>query len=117
MKADHTFIMQGRNIKALTQKTRADDTFIIQEKRQSKGFRKYDKICPTISKHWGTRGGNVPITNKLRRLTPTECERLQGFPDGWTEGLSDTQRYKCLGNAVTTNVITEIGERILEILK
>ncbi len=46
---------------------------------------------------------------KIRRLTPTECERLQGFPDGWTEGISDTQRYKCLGNAVTTNVIKAIG--------
>ena len=52
---------------------------------------------------------------KIRRLTPTECERLQGFPDGWTEGISDTQRYKCLGNAVTTNVITEIGIKILEV--
>ena len=38
---------------------------------------------------------------QIRRLTPTECERLQGFPDGFTEGISDTQRYKCLGNAVT----------------
>ena len=45
---------------------------------------------------------------RIRRLTPTECERLQGFPDGWTEGLSDTQRYKCLGNAVTVNVIEAI---------
>ena len=45
---------------------------------------------------------------KIRRLTPAECEKLQGFPDGWTEGLSDTQRYKTLGNAVTTNVITMI---------
>lgn len=42
---------------------------------------------------------------KIRRVTPTECERLQGFPDGWTEGVSDTQRYKTLGNAVTVNVI------------
>ena len=50
---------------------------------------------------------------KIRRLTPTECERLQGFPDGWTEGVSDTQRYKCLGNAVTTNVVTEIGKKFL----
>ena len=49
---------------------------------------------------------------QIRRLTPTECERLQGFPDGWTEGISDTQRYKCLGNAVTTNVITAIGARL-----
>ena len=46
--------------------------------------------------------------SKIRRLTPIECERLQGFPDGWTEGLSDTQRYKCLGNAVTTNVVSEV---------
>ena len=49
---------------------------------------------------------------KIRRLTPTECERLQGFPDGWTEGVSDTQRYKTLGNAVTVNVIKAIMERI-----
>ena len=46
--------------------------------------------------------------------SPVECERLQGFPDGWTEfgadgePISNTQRYKCLGNAVTTNVITHI---------
>jgi len=55
----------------------------------------------------------------IRRLTPTECERLQGFPDGWTEfgvngEISDTQRYKCLGNAVTTNVVTEIGKRLAQ---
>lgn len=50
---------------------------------------------------------------KLRYLTPTECERLQGFPDGWTEGVSDTQRYKCLGNAVTVNVIREIMVAII----
>lgn len=50
----------------------------------------------------------------VRRLTPLECERLQGFPDGWTEGLSDTQRYKCLGNAVTVSVIEWLGKRIME---
>lgn len=55
------------------------------------------------------------LTNdmKIRRLTPTECERLQGFPDGWTEGVSDTQRYKTLGNAVTVNVIRDIIDRLL----
>jgi DNA (cytosine-5)-methyltransferase 1 len=46
--------------------------------------------------------------SQIRRLTPTECERLQGFPDGFTEGISDTQRYKCLGNAVTVNVVEYI---------
>ena len=50
---------------------------------------------------------------KIRRLTPIECERLQGFPDGWTEGVSDTQRYRLLGNAVTVNVIEFLGELIM----
>ena len=49
---------------------------------------------------------------KIRRLTPIECERLQGFPDNWTIG-SDTQRYKQCGNAVTVNVIRDIAEKIL----
>ncbi|MFC1855880.1 DNA (cytosine-5-)-methyltransferase [Thermodesulfobacteriota bacterium] len=50
---------------------------------------------------------------RIRRLTPTECERLQGFPDGWTEGVSDSQRYKCLGNAVTVNVIRSIINKLI----
>jgi DNA (cytosine-5)-methyltransferase 1 len=54
---------------------------------------------------------------RIRRLTPVECERLQGFPDGWTEGVSDTQRYKLLGNAVTVNVIQFLGQRLLENLE
>jgi len=37
---------------------------------------------------------------------------LQGFPDGWTEGVSDTQRYKTLGNAVTVNVVYEVARRL-----
>lgn len=49
----------------------------------------------------------------VRRLTPTECERLQGFPDGWTDGQSDAQRYKQLGNAVAVPVAEWIGRRIL----
>jgi len=51
----------------------------------------------------------------IRRLTPLECERLQGFPDGWTDGISDTQRYKCLGNAVTVPVVEEIIRRLFSI--
>ena len=41
-----------------------------------------------------------------------ECERLQGFPDNWTEGVSDTQRYKQLGNAVTVNVVEAIVRKL-----
>lgn len=58
---------------------------------------------------------------EIRKLTPVECERLQGFPDGWTEWglteddekveISDTQRYKMLGNAVTVNVVEFLAER------
>lgn len=50
----------------------------------------------------------VLTKERIRRLTPVECERLQGFPDNWTEGVSDTQRYKMMGNAVTVNVIEAI---------
>ena len=53
--------------------------------------------------------------SQIRRLTPTECERLQGFPDNWTnvEGMSDTQRYKQMGNAVTVNVIASIIKKMI----
>ena len=60
----------------------------------------------------GGRTNAIEKDMTIRRLTPCECERLQGFPDGWTEGISDTQRYKCLGNEVTTNVIQAIGEKL-----
>jgi len=50
----------------------------------------------------------------IRRLTPIECERLQGFPDNWTAGISDAQRYKCLGNAVSVPVIEAIGRQLME---
>jgi site-specific DNA-cytosine methylase len=48
----------------------------------------------------------------VRRLTPTECERLQGFPDDWTADQADSNRYKQMGNAVTVNVIQWIGARL-----
>lgn len=51
-------------------------------------------------------------TDKIRRLTEIECERLQGFPDGWTDCVSSTQRYKCLGNAVSVPVVKEIIKRL-----
>jgi len=61
--------------------------------------------------------GIVLNKSSIRRLTPTECERLQGFPDGWTSldgKMSDTQRYKQLGNAVTVNVVAAVGRKIKE---
>jgi DNA (cytosine-5)-methyltransferase 1 len=55
------------------------------------------------------------VQDKIRRLTPLEYERLQGFPDNWTDNLTDTQRYKTLGNAVTVNVIEWIAKRIMDL--
>ncbi len=52
--------------------------------------------------------GGVADGSRYRQLTPLECERLQGFPEGWTAMLSDSQRYKCLGNAVTVPVVEYI---------
>jgi site-specific DNA-cytosine methylase len=50
----------------------------------------------------------------VRRLTPLECERLQGFPDGWTEGQPDTHRYKQMGNAVAVPVVEWIVQGICD---
>ena len=48
--------------------------------------------------------------NRVRRLTPLECERLQGFPDGWTDipGASDTAQYKALGNSVAVPCVETV---------
>ena len=75
------------------------------------------KLSQNISQSLNAGHFNQPKiseNSRIRRLTPTECERLQGFPDGWTSGISDTQRYKCLGNAVTVNVISAIMEKLLD---
>jgi DNA (cytosine-5)-methyltransferase 1 len=82
--------------------------------------------CLSARRHSETDISTMPPLSiehsKIRRLTPVECERLQGFPDNWTKyginekgeevEISDTQRYKTLGNAVTVNVIKETMTRI-----
>ena len=75
-------------------------------------------LCGTLQK--GTSGSSLnsihPIRNGLliRRLTPLECERLQGFPDGWTDipNASDSARYKALGNSVAIPCVEFIMSRI-----
>lgn len=62
--------------------------------------------------------GRAVLTSSVRRLTPVECERLQGFPDDWTkldENTADGPRYKACGNAVSVPVIEYLGRRILEV--
>ena len=53
-------------------------------------------------------------THGVRRLTPLECERLQGFPDSWTAGFSDSARYRMIGNAVSVPVIKWIAKRLIK---
>ena len=53
--------------------------------------------------------GAIQVDGEYRFFTPIECERLQGFPDNWTEGVSDAQRFKQMGNAVTVDVIEHIA--------
>ena len=74
-----------------------------------------DKIN-TLQARMGTGGNNMPMvaTSQVRRLTPLECERLQGFPDGWTEGQADTHRYKQMGNAVAVPVVEWIIQGICD---
>jgi DNA (cytosine-5)-methyltransferase 1 len=96
---------------------------IVWHNKQSAGeIRVQDDIAPTMSRTWGTGGNNVPFVG-VRRLTPTECERLQGFPDNFTEwGIDkngkrvdqkDSVRYRQLGNAVAVPVAAWIGGRIM----
>ena len=66
----------------------------------------------------GDSSRSYVATNAVRRLTPTECERLQGFPDGYTQApyrnkpAADGPRYKAIGNSMAVNVMRWIGERI-----
>lgn len=79
-----------------------------------------DEIMQTVIQRWGTGGGNVPAIQKsddstVRRLTPMECERLQGFPDDWTAGQADSNRYKQMGNAVAVPVAEWIISRMVNV--
>lgn len=58
-----------------------------------------------------------PYTKKLRFLTPVECERLQGFPDNWTNGMSKRMRYFCMGNALVVPIITRMGKFLDKIVE
>ncbi len=78
------------------------------------------EVLETDYAHQMTVGGGKPGQGypavrqgmTVRRLNPLECERLQGFPDGWTEGFADSVRYRMLGNAVCVPVAAWIGRRL-----
>ncbi|GIV00827.1 MAG: hypothetical protein KatS3mg014_2442 [Actinomycetota bacterium] len=70
------------------------------------------EVPPTVA-----TAGNLAVLTRsvIRRLTPRECERLQGFPDDWTAGLPDTTRYRLIGNAVTVPVVAWIARRLVAV--
>lgn len=93
--------------------------------KDGNGFREIkENISPTIPARAREDGSGQPVINEnaqIRRLTEIECERLQGFPDNFTEygnydgvikKIPKTQRYKMLGNAVTVKVVEEIAKRL-----
>ena len=91
-------------------------TTIIFYANRVADLRLQDDKVNTLQARMGTGGNNMPMvaTTQVRRLTPLECERLQGFPDGWTEGQSDTNRYKQMGNAVAVPVVEWIIQGICD---
>lgn len=83
----------------------------------------YDEFNDSIGDtHHTLRSGTkqstgVIMESNVRRLTPVECERLQGFPDDWTAGQSDSTRYKQMGNAVAVPVVEWIVQNIVDVAK
>lgn len=91
----------------------------VADYRYDEGLRiRKNNIIPCLNSSMSineslTASGTLIKQNKIRRLTPLECERLQGFPDNHTEGVSDTQRYKQCGNSITVNVMEAILKNLL----
>ena len=78
-------------------------------KSQANRIHDIDKKAPTImAGSHGYANGYVNQDGDIRKLTPIECERLQTLPDNYTDGVSDTQRYKGLGNGWTVDVVAHI---------
>jgi DNA (cytosine-5)-methyltransferase 1 len=74
-----------------------------------------EELVPTLGQNTGMatgRAGTI-LTSGVRRLTPVECARLQGFPDDWNDHLADTHRYRQYGNAVCVPVAEWVGRRII----
>lgn len=79
------------------------------------------EVCPTLTANMGMGGHNVPIIKDkkgIRKLTPRECFRLQGFPDDFKlpKNLADSALYKQAGNSVTVPVIERIAESMMKVL-
>ena len=75
-------------------------------------------LCATMAKmHRACQDNYVTQNNRVRRLTPRECARLQGFPDDFVIPVSDSQAYKQFGNAVTVNVSRAVAAKVRQELE
>jgi len=95
-------------------------TVIVFHPHYHDGVRVQGDTMNTLTSRMGTGGNNVSgvaTSTNVRRLTPVECERLQGFPDNWTAGQSDSNRYKQMGNAVAVPVVEWIVQNIVDVAK
>jgi DNA (cytosine-5)-methyltransferase 1 len=95
-------------------------TVIVFHPHYHDGARVQGDTMNTLTSRMGTGGNNVSgvaTSTNVRRLTPVECERLQGFPDDWTAGQSDSTRYKQMGNAVAVPVVEWIVQNIVDVAK
>jgi DNA (cytosine-5)-methyltransferase 1 len=84
--------------------------------RQSNSEYVIDEVASTISQRDYKSATDLIVEPIVRRLTPKECERLQGFPDDWTVSQSDSSRYKMMGNAVTVPVVEWIIKRMVKLV-
>jgi DNA (cytosine-5)-methyltransferase 1 len=78
-------------------------------------------VCPTLTANMGMGGHNVPIVKNgkgIRKMTPRECARLQGFPDSFKlpADLPDSKLYKQFGNSVTVSVVERVARQMLKAL-
>lgn len=88
-------------------------TVIVMREREGKPGGGKGPLLSEKSFTLATANFQIIFGQDVRRLTPTECERLQGFPDGWTEGQADSHRYKQMGNAVAVPVVQWIIDRTI----
>jgi len=78
-------------------------------------------VCPTLTANMGMGGHNVPIikdSKGIRKLTPLECARIQGFPKSFKlPELADSALYKQMGNSVTVTVVEAVAKQIMSAMK
>jgi len=108
MSSGPALIKVGRDVgRRLVDGHRADADMSIPYERRIE-TREDDK-CGTLT---SVAKDNLVVGERIRKLTPIECERLQGLPDNYTEGVAMTHRYKCLGNAFNVDVVAHILGRV-----